>query len=93
MPGNNPPVMSSPSSEAMCASYQATGPVSGWCELMMRRVTPSPPRFGDTAKAFEPRSDSVFGAIRKAFFSPCGSSAMASVWLPENSSVSVPSRP
>ena len=36
------------------ASYQATGPVRGWCELMTNKVSLFADRFFETAKAFDP---------------------------------------
>ena len=47
--------MFSPSLLFKCASYQATGPDQGWCELIAILVCPSADLFGDTAITLEPR--------------------------------------
>ena len=54
VPGKTPPSMSQPSSLCTCASYQETGPVQGWCELMSSSVLPSVVRLGETARVLEP---------------------------------------
>ena len=53
-PGKVPPIIFKPSSLLIWASYQATGPVRGWCELMTNKVSLFADRFFETTKAFDP---------------------------------------
>src|SRR5580693_5103862 len=65
-PGKKPPATCQPSPLSRTASYQATGPVYGWCELTNRRVAPSAERDGATATALEPTGNEL-SVNKKAF--------------------------